>query len=146
MVFISATRLKIRYAWHLLPFFLANEAAAKQLCITNGFIEGMELIDKNFTFWTLTMWHMDADMKTFRNSEAHKKAMQKLPFWCNEASYVHWTQEEQQLPDWETVYTKITTDGKITKVRKPSANQLNNTFPEIKWAKTARKFKPLVIK
>lgn len=146
MVFISATRLKLRSAWYLLAFFLANEAAVKQLCITNGFIEGMELIDKNLTFWTLTMWRMDADMKTFRNSAAHKKAMQKLPFWCDEASYIHWTQEELVLPDWKMVHTKIVTEGKSTKVRKPSVNQLNNTFPEIKRIKTSRKFKPSIIK
>ena len=132
MVFLSATRLKLKSAWYLLPFFLANEAVAKQLCITDGFIEGMELIDKNLTFWTLTMWRMDADMKTFRNSAAHKKAMQKLPFWCNEASYIHWAQEEQQLPDWQTVYTKISREGKLTKVRNPSVNQLNSIFPEIR--------------
>lgn len=146
MVFISATRIKVRSPWYLWPFFLANEAAAKQLCATNGFIDGMELIDKNLTFWTLTMWHMDVDMKTFRNSEAHKKAMQKLPLWCSEASYVHWTQEEHQLPAWQTVYNKITTEGKLTKVQKPSANQLKNIFPQIKWDKTARKLKPVSVK
>jgi hypothetical protein len=32
-------------------------------------------------------------MKMFRNGEAHRKAMQKLPFWCDEAAYTHWQQE-----------------------------------------------------
>ena len=94
------------------------------------------------TFWTLTLWDIDADMKVFRNSVPHRKAMQKLPIWCDEASYVHWTQEDQQLPDWKIVYEKMLTDGRTSKVRNPSDNQLSKNYPVIKWTILERNFKP----
>jgi len=120
----------------------ANEASVKVLIKTPGFIAGKELTDKGLTFWTLTIWEDEASMKAFRNSEPHRKAMQGLPHWCNEASYAHWMQEEQQLPDWDTVYKKMIEEGKITKVRKPSARQLEKNYTPPKWKKFERPLKP----
>lgn len=142
MPFVSITRLKVKSIWYLIPFMKANEASAKQLVITPGFLSGKELVDKGLTFWTLTIWDDDAKMKSFRNSEAHRKAMQKLPFWCSEASYFHWLQDEPFLPNWHTASLKLIQEGKITKVRNPSAKQLSNQFPPIKWTKLERVFKP----
>ncbi len=88
----------MRSFYYLIPFFIANELSVKQLKKTNGFLGGSELTDKNLTFWTLTMWKSDANMKDFRSSIPHRKAMQKLPDWCDEASYVHWMQDEIDLP------------------------------------------------
>ena len=138
MYVISATRLRVKSIWYLPKFFLANEASLKELIKTNGFLTGKELIDKKLTFWTLTLWENDSDIKTFRNSIPHRKAMQQLPNWCNEASYTHWTQEEKLLPDWTTVYNKMMKEGKTTKVRKPSSNQNDKNYPFIKWTKTER--------
>ena len=138
MYFVSATRLRVKSFWHLLKFFSANEASLKELIKTNGFLGGKELVDKNLTFWTLTVWKSDADMKTFRNSVPHRKAMQNLPDWCDEASYIHWTQDTPTLPDWKSVYNTMIKDGKTTKVKNPSMNQINKNYPLIKWTKTER--------
>ena len=143
MIFISATRLRVKSFLYLVRFIIANEAAVKQLNKTEGFLGGRELIDKNLTFWTLTIWDSDVSMKQFRNSLPHRKAMQKLPFWCDEASYIHWTQAENQFPGWKTIYEKMLADGKTSKVRNPSENQLNKNYPEIKWTKLERNFKPV---
>ena len=143
MAFISITRLKVKSIFYLLQFMRANEASAKQLMATPGFIAGKELINKNLTFWTLTMWKDDGSMKEFRNSVPHRKAIQKLPYWCNEASYFHWSQEDEILPEWIPASEKLLHEGKLTKVRKPSSNQLSNKFPTIKWKKLERVFKPL---
>lgn len=91
MPFVSITRLKVKSIFKLISFLNANESSVKQLISTHRFIKGKELVDKHLTFWTLTMWEKDTDMHAFRNSAAHKKAMQKLPYWCSEASYFHWT-------------------------------------------------------
>ena len=107
MIFVSATRLRIRSIFYLLKFMRANEGSIKQLLITRGFLGGKELVDKKLTFWTLTMWHDDVAMKSFRNSAAHKIAMQKLPYWCDEASYVHWMQEKAEIPLWGNVFKKM---------------------------------------
>src|SRR5665213_3429004 len=140
MIFVSATRLRIRSIFYLLKFMRANEGSIKQLLITRGFLGGKELIDKKLTFWTLTMWHDDVAMKSFRNSAAHKIAMQKLPYWCDEASYVHWTQEKAEIPVWGNVFKKMIADGKTTQVKKPSNNQAGKNYPKIKWTKLERKF------
>lgn len=142
MPFVSITRLKVKSVLNLISFMKVNEASAKQLVITQGFIAGKELMDKGLTFWTLTIWEDDAKMKEFRNSVAHRKAMQKLPYWCSEASYFHWTQEQVTLPDWNIASMKLIKEGKITKVRKPTPGQLTNNFPPIKWMKFERIFKP----
>lgn len=141
MPFVSITRLKIRSLLYLIPFMRANEASVIQLLRTPGFLGGKELVDKGLTFWTLTIWEDDSDMKSFRNSPPHRKAIQKLPYWCSEASYFHWTQEERSLPEWSQASSRLLQEGKLTKVRKPSSRQLNNSFPPIKWRKMERIFK-----
>jgi hypothetical protein len=142
MIFISATWLQVKSVLYLVRFMIANEASVKQLNKTEGFLGGRELIDKNLTFWTLTIWDSEVSMKQFRNSLPHRKAMQKLPFWCGEASYIHWTQAENQFPGWITIHEKMLAEGKTTKVRNPSENQPSKNYPEIKWRKLERNFKP----
>ena len=142
MAFISVTRLKVKSIFYLLQFMQVNESSAKQLIMTNGFLAGKELMDKNLTFWTITMWKDDLSMKEFRNSIPHRKAIQKLPDWCTEASYFHWVQVDNILPEWITASERLLKEGKLTKVRKPSQNQIANKFPPIKWTKLQRFFKP----
>lgn len=124
---------------------MANESSINQLIKTAGFLGGRELIDKHLTFWTLTMWESDANMRDFRNSSPHRKAMQKLPIWCDEASYIHWIQEEPKLPEWKFISGKMSTEGKISKVRNPSGNQITKNYAEIKWTKLERTLK-LILK
>src|SRR3984957_15308616 len=140
MYFVSATRLKLSSIFYFPAFMRTNNAAAKQLVITTGFVQGAEVMDKGLTFWTLTLWKADADMKSFRNSPAHRKAMQKISDWCNEATYIHWLQEEPALPDWNIVHERMIKEGSISKLRKPTERHASKKFPEIKWRKTERKF------
>ena len=140
MPFISITRLRVRSIFTLPQFMLANEASVKQLKKINGFLAGKELVDKHLTFWTLTIWKDEISMKEFRNSVPHRKSMQKLPSWCCEASYFHWIQDEEKLPSWETASQRLLKEGKLTKVRKPSANQEKNNFPSIQWKRLERNF------
>lgn len=142
MFFISITRLRLRSLWYLPGFLSSNNQSVKQLLITPGFVAGKELIDKNFVFWTVTVWNADADMKAFRNSPPHRKAMQKLTTWCDEATYMHWLAEEPLIPDWDTIHQKMIAEGKISKVRHPSKDHPGKSFPTIKWTKTERVFKP----
>lgn len=146
MFFVSATRLRVRSLFYLLGFFRANEASVKELMKTEGFKSGKELVDKGLTFWTLTLWESEAAMKTFRNSRPHRKAMQNLPVWCIEAAYMHWTQEDEKLPDWETLHKMIVAEGKLTKVRKPSQQQLAKDYPPVKWKKSERIFRASPVK
>ena len=141
MPFVSVTRLRVKSIIFLIPFMRANEVSVKELKISKGLIKGKELIDKHLTFWTVTLWEDEAAMKGFRGSPSHRNAMQHLPQWCNEASYHHWIQEEDEYPDWNTVAEKLYAEGKLSKVRNPSIAQETNQFPLIKWTKTERKLK-----
>jgi len=141
MPFVSVTRLRVKSFIYLIPFMRANEASVKELKKSQGLIMGKELVDKNFTFWTLTVWKDEESMKGFRNSNSHREAMKNLPKWCDEASYFHWLQNESNLPNWNVVAEKLFTEGKLSKVRNPSKAQIENKFPAIKWTKTERKLK-----
>ena len=142
MYFVSITRLRLKSIFSLPAFLSANSASIKQLLITEGYVAGKELTDKGLIFWTLTLWNADADMKSFRNSPPHRKAMQKLPDWCNEATYAHWLQEEATLPDWTTVHERMLSEGVVSKVRFPTDRHLTKSFPPIKWGKLARPLNP----
>ena len=138
MPFVSVTRLRVKSILYLIPFMRANEASVKALKASTGLLKGKELIDKKLTFWTITLWENEEAMKGFRGSEAHRKAMQYLPKWCNEASYHHWIQEQDEFPGWDTIAEKLFSEGKLSKVRTPSSAQVNNQFPSIKWTKSER--------
>ncbi len=141
MPFVSVTRLRVKSIRYLFSFMKANEASVKALKISDGLLKGSELVDKKLTFWTITLWDSPDSMKKFRNSEAHRYAMQQLPYWCSEGSYHHWEQDADEFPDWQTVSARLFNEGKLTKVRNPSAAQITNQFPPIKWTKTERKLK-----
>ena len=141
MPFVSVTRLRVKSLLYLIPFMRANEASVKELKGSVGLLKGKELIDKKLTFWTITLWENEEAMKSFRGSSAHRNAMQQLPTWCNEASYHHWMQDENEFPDWNSISEKLFSEGKLSKVRTPSNAQINNQFPSIKWTKTERRLK-----
>jgi hypothetical protein len=119
----------------------ANEASVKELKTSNGLLKGKELIDKKLTFWTITLWDNQESMKVFRNSLPHRIAMQHLPKWCNEASYHHWIQEDDEFTSWDTISKKLFSEGRLSKVKNPSKAQIENHFPPIKWTKTERRLK-----
>ena len=140
MYFVSGTRLRLRSLWFLPAFMKSNNAVIKQLKISGGFAGGKELMDKGLVFWTLNIWEQETDMKVFRISEPHRKGMQKLPDWCNEATYAHWLQEDKEFPEWSFIYDKMIAEGKVSKVRNPSEKHVSKSFPPIKWKKTGRAF------
>jgi len=144
MYFVSLTRLRVRSWIHLPRFILANEASVKSIKRINGFISGKELVDKGLVFWTVTVWDSMEAMKQFRNNDPHKTAMRKLPVWCNEGSYAHWTQDESEIPDWSSLYQKMMTIGKLTKVKNPSPRQEGMNYPA-PASKNERILKPAVI-
>ena len=136
MVFVSVTRLKLKSVWPFIPFFRANEAAVKALTGMPGYIDGAELIDKGLVFWTLTAFESEAAMKAFRNGMPHLEAMRRISDWCSEAAYAHWMQEEAVLPTWDAAWERMKTEGRFTKLRKPSKRHANGELPAPKWKAT----------
>ena len=123
MVLVSVTRLHLR-AFRYLPLFLIyNLAAGRQIRRADGFLGGALASDPGWGFWTVTLWRDQGAMRGYRNSGAHLKAMPKLLHWCDEASFVHWTQEEATLPSGQIALDRLRSSGRVSKVRRPSPRQ-----------------------
>jgi len=66
------------------------------------------------------MWQTIEATKKFKFASPHKKAMQKLPYWCNEASFADWEQNTTEWPLWDHASEKLRTSGRLAKVLHPS--------------------------
>jgi hypothetical protein len=121
MPFVSVTRLHLVSRWFFLPFLLHALPSSKQARRSRGFLTGWVSRDREFAFWTATVWETVEAMRAFRNSGVHMKAMPKLLRWCDEASFVHWEQPEAVAPDIDAAVDRLSREGKLSKVNKPSA-------------------------
>ena len=128
MAFVSITRLRIRSAWFMLPFMLQTQRAIGQAQRAPGFIDGSLLRDRHRAFWTMTLWREQANMRAYIASGPHLTAMPKLLNWCDEASIVHWMQDGEELPDWAMADARMRSEGRPSKVHKPSRAQRDLSF------------------
>ncbi|HMB79290.1 MAG TPA: hypothetical protein VKI43_04460 [Vicinamibacterales bacterium] len=55
------------------------------------------LRESRHTFWTCTIWSLEAAMKAFMHATPHGPTMRRLLEWCDEASLVHWSQDGTNL-------------------------------------------------
>jgi hypothetical protein len=94
MVFVSLTRLRVRSIRYLPFFAIHTPRALRQVKKAPGFMSGVLLPDRSWTFWTMTAWDERENMRRYMTPGAHKSAMPQLIQWCDEASVAHWDQEE----------------------------------------------------
>jgi len=136
---VSITRLRVR-AWYFLPqFFLYALRSARQAARASGNLATNLLRDRNFVFWTATLWASEADMKQFIISGTHGRAMRKLLYWCDEAALVHWSQDHDALPSWSEAHSRLQNEGRPSKVNRPSPVHLAHRFPEPAGSETRLK-------
>jgi heme-degrading monooxygenase HmoA len=129
-MWVSVTRLRIR-SIHFLPGFVVMVwRSAKQAIQAPGFLGGALLLDRGFTFWTLTTWKDEESMRQYRSLSPHAAAMPQLVNWCNEAAYAHWTSETEALPGWREAYQQLLSSGHRSKVDHPTANHMASRFPQ----------------
>jgi hypothetical protein len=132
MPFVSVTRLRLRSRRYLLPFLIYSLLSSRQARRSKGNL-GLKLLrDANQTFWTLTVWQSDEDMRSFMMTGSHRRAMPKLLDWCDEASVAHWEQEVPDLPGWDQAHSKIVQQGRSSKVRFPSSDHIARRITEPK--------------
>jgi hypothetical protein len=118
---IYITRLRVR-SWLYFPaFVLRSNRSAEQAAAAEGNLAVRLLRDRHNTFWTMTAWSNDADMKAFMHAGTHGAVMRKLLDWCDEAALTHWTQEDANLPTWEQAHQRLQHEGRRSKVHHPSA-------------------------
>lgn len=124
---VSVTRLKVRRALHLPAFYVRTYASMRQARRTAGFLGGAVGRARDGSYWTLTGWAREEDMRAFRNGGAHQKAMRRLPVWCDEAQYAHW--EADALPGWDEAERRLRDAPRFSKVRRPSADHEAGRIP-----------------
>jgi hypothetical protein len=130
MPFVSVTRLRLRSAWYRIPFMIYALMSSRQARRSRGNLGVKLLRDANRAFWTLTAWQKDEDMRSFMMAGSHRRAMPKLLEWCDEASVAHWSQETPELPGWDQAHRKLVEQGRPSKVRFPSSDQIARRIPE----------------
>jgi hypothetical protein len=126
---VSVTRLRIRSLSAYFQFLAKNEGAVRQVVASPGFIRGRLLVDGFRTFWTATIWQDEASMRAYRSAGSHGAIMNRLPGWCDEASVTHWAQDHDELPDWKETHRRMSTQGRPSRVDRPSAAHQARVIP-----------------
>ena len=120
MAFVSLTRLRIRSIRFLPLFTVHTFRSLTQVKKAAGFQTGALLLDRSWTFWTMTVWDTQGSMRQYMSTGSHKQAMPHLLDWCDEASVAHWEQEGNALPSWAEGDKRMRSEGRASKVRNPS--------------------------
>lgn len=126
---VSATRLKLRSWLFVLPFLRASGAMGRQARTGAGFRQGRLLLDHGLVFWTLTAWDSAEAMKAYRDSGLHAAVMPKLQDWCDEASVAQWSTDDDALPPWPEVYSRMTSEGRASRLKRPTARHAAMSIP-----------------
>jgi quinol monooxygenase YgiN len=121
MPIASITRLRVRSARYLPQFLLRALASVRQARRSPGCLGADVRREVKFVFWTRTLWRDEESMRAFMMTGAHRAVMPKILDWCDEASVTHWQQQSDSPPDWPTAESKMQTEGRVSRVRNPSA-------------------------
>ena len=137
MVFVSITRLRIRSLRFLPAFVVRTFATLRQVRGADGFLGGSLLPDRRRVFWTMTLWRDQAAMRRYMTSGPHLAAMPRLLHWCDEASIVHWSQEDDAPPDWVEADRRMRGEGRPSKVRHPAPHHASLGYPPPRTSRAA---------
>ena len=119
--FVSVTRLRLRSPRFLPVFALLTWRSVRQAARAGGFRGGYLATEGGLGFWTITVWFGEDAMARYRAAASHGRAMPQLRDWCDEAAVTHWDDDGDAPPDLETVRARLAEDGRLSKVRHPSA-------------------------
>ena len=75
------------------------------------------------------MWGDERAMKAYMTSGSHSKAMPRLADLADEASVVHWLQDNPKRPDWIEAARRMKAEGRVSKLRNPSPHHADLSFP-----------------
>jgi hypothetical protein len=87
------------------------------------------LADENSVYWTRTAWHEAGSMQDFAGSEPHLSTMARIDDWCDEATFVNWEQSGTDLPEWQTGFDRLISDGQVSSLTRGTAAHKTRAFP-----------------
>lgn len=124
MPLVSVTRLHLRSDEFLPAFFDAAFASGAEAEGAEGNLSSDATVEPDgVTFWTRTVWTDIDAMRAFMRLPAHGAAMPKLREWCDEATLVHWEQDDVRRPAWRDAHDRMQRDGRTSRVNHPSPAQ-----------------------
>jgi hypothetical protein len=129
MAVVVITRLRLRDASLLDDFFAAASGALEEAQRTKGNLAADALADANNVWWTATSWQDRDSMGVFVDSQPHKRAMAGMDEWCDEATFADWEQSDKNLPDWNTSFGHLVTDGQVATLTHASPANERRNFP-----------------
>jgi heme-degrading monooxygenase HmoA len=119
-MFVSITRLRLR-SWGFAPAFAVQALrSAFQAKAAPGNVGVALLAEAHRTFWTRTIWIDENAMRTFLRAGVHRRVMNKLADWCDEAAVAHWTQATADPPAWDEVWQRMQREGRASTVNYPT--------------------------
>lgn len=120
MPVLSATRVRVR-SYRYYPWFMVQTARiVHQARTAEGNLAIRFLRDRTRTFWTLTSWTTEDDLKRFLAAGVHARAMHRTHDWCDEACAVRWSDASPELPSWQDIWVRLQRDGIASEVLHPS--------------------------
>jgi hypothetical protein len=124
----SVTRLRVRSIRFLPASLWYIFLTQRQVEKSPGFVGGRLLVDSELTFWTLTVWESEKAMKAFRGAGAHARVMSRLPKWCDEAAYAHWSPAGDTIPEWTEAHPRLVAEGRLSRVEHPAPSHTDRRF------------------
>jgi hypothetical protein len=129
MPVVVVTRLRLKDPALLDEFFTDAVAAIEQAQKSDGNLGADALADADNAWWSVTAWQDRRLMQAFVDSEPHLDISRRLDHYCDEATFVDWDQDSDDLPSWQTSWRHLTADGKVAELTDPSAANQTRNFP-----------------
>ena len=113
-MFISVTRLKVKNLAKMPSFFkhasgsMKQAGKAKRLLHKDSYAELLKL-----TFWTLSAWESEQDMRNYLRKGAHREAMKKAGDIAIELDSINFTSET--IPTWKEARQMLLADPDSSK-------------------------------
>jgi hypothetical protein len=106
---VMASRLELRRRRDVPAFLLASLRLRRAFRGATGSIGlGLAAQPWSRTFWTLSTWTTQADLRAYSASPLHRAVMRRFRRAMAGATFVEWTHAELAPPTWEEARHRLT--------------------------------------
>jgi hypothetical protein len=125
VLFAASLRVHLRSYRYYLPFMAGTFAVFRELPKVQGLIGAKALVDRDKTFWVVSLWESEEAVGPFYSRGAHARSAPRVAGWCDEAAAVTWKTNDRTLPTFEECHRRMLTSARFTPLDFPSPAQLN---------------------